>query len=86
MANQNVLVGGRLITVEGVQWSSDTELFPRLKASIKATVYLSPKSEGTTAGATPQGPATDPTTPAGTTADDRLVAGPDRHRDPLTQP
>ena len=64
VANTNVLVGGRLITVEGVQWSSDSTLFPKLKASIKATVYLSPKSEGTTAGATPQGPAE--TTTAGT--------------------
>ncbi len=69
VANNNVLVGGRLITVEGVQWASDTELFPRLKATIKATVYLSPKAEGTTAGATPQGPAAETTTPAGTTAD-----------------
>ena len=58
-------MGGRLITVEGVQWASDTELFPRLKASIKATVYLSPKSEGTTAGATPQGPAADAHDPGG---------------------
>lgn len=64
VANTNVLVGGRLITIEGVQWSSDSTLFPKLKASIKATVYLSPKSEGTTAGATPQGPAE--TTTAGT--------------------
>jgi Tfp pilus assembly protein PilO len=64
VANSNVLVGGRLITVEGVQWTSDSTLFPKLKASIKATVYLSPKSQGTTAGATPQGPAE--TTTAGT--------------------
>ena len=64
VANNNVLVGGRLITIEGVQWSSDSTLFPKLKASIKATVYLSPKSEGATAGATPQGPAE--TTTAGT--------------------
>ncbi len=64
VANNNVLVGGRLITVEGVQWTSDSTLFPKLKASIKATVYLSPKSQGTTAGATPQGPAE--TTTAGT--------------------
>jgi Tfp pilus assembly protein PilO len=70
VANQNVLVGGRLVTVEGVQWSSDTQLFPRLKATIDATVYLAPKAEGATAGATPQGPATDPTTPAGTSAAD----------------
>jgi Tfp pilus assembly protein PilO len=69
VANSNVLVGGRLVTVEGVRWSSDPELFPRIKAEIKATVYLSPKAEGTTAGATPAGPATPTTTPAGTAAD-----------------
>lgn len=68
VANRNILVSGRLITVEGVQWASDTELFPRLKASVKATVYLSPKSQGTTAGATPQGPADVTTTPAGAAA------------------
>ena len=66
VANQNVLVGGRLITIEGVQWASDTTLFPKLKAAIKATVYLAPKSEGTTAGATPQGPSD--TTTVGTSA------------------
>ena len=70
VANQNVLVGGRLITVEGVQWASDAELFPQLKATIKATVYLAPKAEGTTAGATPRAPRTEPTTPAGTSAAD----------------
>ncbi len=70
VANQNVLVGGRLVTVESVSWASDTELFPKLTASIKATVYLAPKAEGTTAGATPAGPATDPTTPAGTSTAD----------------
>jgi Tfp pilus assembly protein PilO len=66
VANQNVLVGGRLITIEGVQWASDTTLFPKLKASIKATVYLAPKSEGTTAGATPQGPSETTTVGAST--------------------
>jgi len=68
VANNNVLVGGRLITVEGVQWTSDSTLFPKLKASIKATVYLSPKTQGATAGATPQGPA-DTTTAGTSTAD-----------------
>jgi hypothetical protein len=66
VANARVRVNGRLITVEGVSWSSDPELFPKLKAEIKATVYLSPKAQGTTAGATPAGPATDATTPAST--------------------
>ena len=58
VANKNVVVSGRLITVEGVKYASDPELFPKITAEIKATVYLSPKAQGTTAGATPQGPAT----------------------------
>jgi Pilus assembly protein, PilO len=61
----NVLVSGRLVTVEGIRWSSDEQIFPRIRAEIDATIYLSPKSQGVTAGATPTGPST--TTPAGTT-------------------
>jgi Tfp pilus assembly protein PilO len=64
VANENVLVNGRLITIEGVNFSSDTTIFPRIKAELTATVYLSPLSQGATAGATPAGPATAPTTPA----------------------
>jgi Tfp pilus assembly protein PilO len=66
VANTNVVVGGRLITIEGVNYASDPELFPKIKAEIKATVYLSPKAEGTSAGATPAGPSD--TTPASTPA------------------
>ena len=71
VANQNVVVGGRLITIENVRFESDPEVFPRITAELKATVYLSPKAQGTTAGATPQGPAPTPgteTTPASTPA------------------
>ena len=68
VAQGNVAVSGRLLTVEGVRWSSDETLFPKIKAEITATIYLSPKAQGVTAGATPQGPATgtpaDGTTPA----------------------
>ena len=64
VANEDVLVSGRLLTIEGVQWGSDAEIFPRIRASVTATVYLSPLTQGVTAGATPEGPA--PTTPAGT--------------------
>ena len=65
-AGTSVVVGGRLITIEGVNYSSDPELFPKIKAELKATVYLSPKAEGTSAGATPAGPpsATPASTPA----------------------
>jgi Tfp pilus assembly protein PilO len=68
LTNQDVLVSGRLVTVENVKWVSDAQVFPRIRAEIKATIYLSPKAQGVTAGATPQGPATgtpaDGTTPA----------------------
>jgi hypothetical protein len=65
LTTHNVLVSGRLVTVEGIRWDSDDTIFPRIRATLKATIYLSPKSEGVTAGATPAGPST--TTPAGTT-------------------
>jgi Tfp pilus assembly protein PilO len=71
VANENVLVSGRLITIEGVKFASDPLLFPKITAEMTATVYLSPKAEGMTAGATPQGPAPAPgteTTPASTPA------------------
>ena len=55
-ANDRVLVRGRLLTIDTLKFSSDPELFPKLKAEITATVYLSPKAGGTTAGATSQGP------------------------------
>lgn len=58
LTNSNVIVGGRLVTVENVRWVSDAEIFPKIRAEIKATVYLSPKAQGVTAGATPQGPST----------------------------
>jgi hypothetical protein len=58
VSNSNVLVSGRLLTVESVRWASDETIFPHIRAEITATVYLSPKAQGVTAGATPQGPAT----------------------------
>lgn len=61
-ANQKVVVSGRLVTIEGVHYTSDPELFPNLKAELTATIYLVPAAQGTTAGATAQGP--DTTTPA----------------------
>ncbi|MDQ4049850.1 MAG: hypothetical protein M3131_10810 [Actinomycetota bacterium] len=63
VANDRVLVRGRLLTIDTLKFSSDPQLFPKLKAEITATVYLSPKAGGTTAGATPQGPSS--TAPAG---------------------
>ncbi len=69
VAGANVVVGGRLITIESVNYSSDQSVFPAIKAELKATIYLSPKVEGATAGASPEGPpattpASSPTEPA----------------------
>jgi hypothetical protein len=73
VANSSVLVSGRLVTVESVRWTSDEAIFPHIRAEITATVYLSPKAQGVTAGATPQGPSTG--TPAsGTTPADSAPA------------
>ena len=57
VANQDLKVSGRLMTVDSLKFTSDELSFPDLAVEIGATVYLAPKTEGTTAGATPQGPA-----------------------------
>jgi type II secretion system (T2SS) protein M len=66
----NVRVRGRLMTIDGVEYTADPDIFPSLTATVQATVYLSPKAEGVTAGATPAGPeaASTTTAPAAATA------------------
>ncbi len=58
-----VRVRGRLMTIDGVEYTAEAETFPALAATVQATVYLTPKTEGVTAGATPAGPQT-PAAPA----------------------
>jgi Tfp pilus assembly protein PilO len=67
--NEKVGVDGRLITVNGFSLSEDSEAkFPALQASFSVTTYLTPPSEGATAGASPEGPVEAPTSvPASTT-------------------
>ncbi len=61
VANDRVQVDGRLMKIDGFTFDSTT--FPTITAEVTATVYLAPKTQGVTAGATPQGPATTTTTP-----------------------
>lgn len=61
-------VRGRLMTLDSLKLSDEGEPGADLVAEIKATVYLSPRSEGPTVGATPQGPATAGGAPASSTA------------------
>ena len=55
VAGGRISVKGRLMTIDGFELT--TTAFPTVEAKINATVYLTPKGEGTTAGATPDGPA-----------------------------
>jgi hypothetical protein len=66
VANRRIQIRGRLLTVESLSFKSDPQDFPKLIATMQATVYLSPKAQGATAGATPQGPATPQGTPTPT--------------------
>jgi hypothetical protein len=72
VANNQIFVRGRLMTIDTLTFSpgaaasgtTSTGTNSKLTASVGATVYLSPKTTGVTAGATPSGPAG---TPSGTT-------------------
>jgi len=50
-------VRGRLMTLDSLKITDEEPTTPGLTAEIKATVYTTPKAEGTTGGATPEGPA-----------------------------
>jgi Tfp pilus assembly protein PilO len=67
--NEEVGVNGRLVTIDGFSLSENSESeFPSLQATFSVTTYLTPPSEGTTAGASPEGPVEPVTSvPASTT-------------------
>jgi hypothetical protein len=67
VANDKILVRGRLMTIDSFSFDSK-DSFPSLEAVVHATVYLAPKAEGVSAGATPQGPAGAPPQAPGQTA------------------
>ena len=56
VANDRIIVRGRLMTINSFKFDAK-EAFPNIVATVDATVYLAPKAEGVSAGATPQGPA-----------------------------
>jgi hypothetical protein len=70
LEGDKVRVRGRLMTIDGIEYTADPDTFPALTATVQSTVYLSPKTEGVTAGATPAGPqaASAAPVPATTTA------------------
>lgn len=65
----NMSVDGRLITLDGFTLSLNAEKgFPYLDATFSVTTYLTPPSQGLTAGASPSAPAPSTATPAAATS------------------
>ena len=73
----NTSVDGRLLTIDGFVFAPGAGGLPHLTATVSTTSYLTPADQGTTAGATPSGPATgtpvttppaDPSAPAPATS------------------
>jgi hypothetical protein len=56
------------MTINSFAFTTPTTGFPHLTATVHATVYLAPKSQGVSAGATQSGPAGATPAPAGQTA------------------
>lgn len=71
--NQRLSVNGRLMTLDSISLVPSSNGFPQITATIGATTYLLPASEGLLNGATPAGPAPSTTqtvansSPAGST-------------------
>jgi hypothetical protein len=70
LANNEVFVRGRLLTIDTLAFAPGSTaagtLSNRLTATVGGTIYLSPASQGVTAGATPAGPPGTTTTPTTT--------------------
>lgn len=63
--NEDVLVDGRLLTIDGFSLVPDEEKgFPALEGSFAVTTFLTPPGEGITGGASPVSPETAVATPA----------------------
>jgi hypothetical protein len=55
-----LLISGRLMTINAINLAPSAAGFPQITASVSATTYIVPASEGALGGATPAGPATSP--------------------------
>ncbi len=74
--NRSLAVSGRFMTLDGISLSAAAAGFPKMKASIAATTYLLPDSEGLTDGATAAGPAATPASASATAPSGSVTPGP----------
>ena len=68
-----LLVSGRLMTINGISFAPGGTGFPQINATISATTYIVPATQGAFGGATPSGPA--PTTSSTTTQTQASTSG-----------
>lgn len=54
--NKRISVSGRLLTLEAISLGPNSTGFPQIQATVSATTYLLPASQGLVEGATPAGP------------------------------
>jgi Tfp pilus assembly protein PilO len=60
VVNDQIVVRGRLLTIDGFSFEKPEKTMAGLKADVTATIYLTPAAQGTTVGASPSGPAGTP--------------------------
>jgi hypothetical protein len=80
VANGRLDVRGRLMTVDG--FTLEATNFPAITAHVQGTVYLAPKDEGPTAGATPQGPASGGAQPGASSSSGASASSPTTSSNP----
>lgn len=56
-ANHQISIRGRLMTLNAINLAAGPSGFPQITASVSATAYMLPASQGLVAGASPTGPA-----------------------------
>jgi Pilus assembly protein, PilO len=57
VVNDQIVVRGRLLTIEGFSFEKPDKTFAGIKADVTATIYLTPAAQGVSAGASSTGPA-----------------------------
>jgi type II secretory pathway pseudopilin PulG len=66
--NKRISVSGRLLTLEAINLAPSAAGFPQIQATVSATTYLLPASQGLVEGATPAGPSQTAVQPASTSS------------------
>jgi len=73
--NRRISVSGRLLTLEAINLAPAAGGFPQIQATVSATTYLLPATQGLVEGATPAGPAQPPAVQPASTSSPQSSSG-----------